>query len=299
MQNNPLHMGNEHLDSTEGVLLHGDVAKTTYIIGYIVATLGIAWAAELFGFRGGAVAQVVLLIAFFPVIVAFAFNVAQRRPARAQMTPLIHRITSRSVVFAVAYPLLFIAAAAVIVLVTGAGHISAGGLSNKLSVNSLILFLILVVVTFFLSFGEEYGWRGYLLPALTLKQGKVVATTVVGVVWAFFHIPIYYQLAAIAGVSPPALTVLNAGFVVTFAFAFSFCYYLTESILPCMLLHGIWDVTLPTVFGQGGSGIIEIDGLHLSVLLLSMGAVLVPWFITRFYKMNAAIPEVGAAPRRL
>lgn len=299
MQNSLLHMGNAHFDSTEGVLSHGDVVKTKNIIGYIVATLGIAWAVELFGFRAGAVAQVVLLIAFFPTIVAFAFNVAQRRPARAQLTPLIHRITRRSVVFALAYPLLFFAVAAVIALITGAGHISAGGLSNKLCVNSLILFLILVVVTFLLSFGEEYGWRGYLLPALTLKQGKVVATTVVGVVWGLFHTPIYYQLAAIAGVSPLALTVVSAGFVVTFAFAFSFCYYLTESILPCMLLHGIWDVTLPTVFGQGGSGIIEINGLHLSALLLVMGAVLVPWFITRFNKTNAAVCEGRAAARRL
>jgi len=289
-------MENEHLVSAEDGLSHGDVVKTKYIIGYIVATLAIAWVVELFGFRGGAVAQAVLLITFIPAIIAFAFNVAQCRPVRAQLTPLTRRITSRSVVFAVAYPLLFIAVAAVISLVTGAGHISAEGLSNKLSANSIILFLVLVVVTFLLSIGEEYGWRGYLLPALTLKQGKVVATTIVGIVWGLFHLPIYYQLAALAGANPPALTVLDAGFVVTLAFAFSFCYYLTGSILPCMLLHGIWDVTLPTAFGQGSSGIIEIDRLYLSALILVMGAVLVPWFITRFNKMNAnAVREEGTA----
>jgi len=288
-------MGNERLNSTEGCLLHDDVVKTRYIIGYIAATLAIAWAVEIFGFSGTAVAQSVLLIAFFPAIVAFAVNVIQRKPARAQLKPLTHRITGRSVVFAVAYPLLFIVAAAVITLITGVGHISAEGLSNKLNVNSLLLFLVLVAVTFLLSFGEEYGWRGYLLPALTQKQGKVAATTMVGIVWGLFHIPIYYQLAAIAGINPPTLTVLDAGFVVTFAFAFSYCYYLTESILPCMLLHGMWDVTLPTAFGQRGSGIIEIDGLYLSALLLVMGVALIPWFITRFNKMNAnALREEGA-----
>jgi len=91
-------MENEHFDSTENSLSHGDVVKTKYIIGYIVATLAIAWAVELFGFRGGAVAQAVLLITFIPAIIAFAFNVAQRRPLRAQLTPLTRRITSRSVV---------------------------------------------------------------------------------------------------------------------------------------------------------------------------------------------------------
>jgi len=63
-----------------------------------------------------------------------------------------------------------------------------------------------------------------------------------------------------------------------------------------MLLHGVWDVALPTAFGQGSSGIIEIDGLYLSALILVIGAVLVPWFITRFNKMNAnAVREEGAA----
>ena len=281
-------MGNERLNSTENCLSHDDVVEAKYIIGYIAVTLAIAWAVEIFGFSGSAGAQSVLLIAFFPAIVAFAANVIRRKPARAQLKALTHRITGRSVVFAVAYPLLFIVAAAVITLITGMGHVSAEGLSNKLSVNSLLLFLVLVAVTFLVSFGEEYGWRGYLLPTLTQKQGKVVATTMVGIVWGLFHIPIYYQLAALTGINPPTLTVLDAGFVVTFAFAFSYCYYLTESILPCMLLHGMWDVTLPTAFGQRGSGIIETDVLYLSALLLVMGVALIPWFITRFNKMSAS-----------
>ena len=281
-------MGNERLNSTENCLSHDDVVEARYIIGYIAVTLAIAWAVEIFGFSGSAGAQSVLLIAFFPAIVAFAANVIRRKPARAQLKALTHRITGRSVVFAVAYPLLFIVATAVITLITGVGHVSAEGLSNKLNVNSLLLFLVLVAVTFLVSFGEEYGWRGYLLPTLTQKQGKVAATTMVGIVWGLFHIPIYYQLAALTGINPPTLTVLDAGFVVTFAFAFSYCYYLTESILPCMLLHGMWDVTLPTAFGQRGSGIIEIDGLYLSAVLLVMGVALIPWFITRFNKMSAS-----------
>ena len=289
-------MRNERLNSTEGCLSHDDVVEAKYTIGYIAATLAIAWAVEIFGFSGTGIAQSVLLVAFFPAIVAFAVNVIQRKPARAQLKPLTHRITGRSVVFAVVYPLLFIVAAAVITLITGVGRISAEGLSNKLSVNSLVLFLVLVAVTFLLSFGEEYGWRGYLLPALTKRHGKFAATTMVGIVWGLFHIPVYYQLAAIAGINPPTLTVLDAGFVVTFAFAFSYCYYLTESILPCMLLHGMWDVILPAAFGQRGSGIIEIDGFYLSALLVAMGVALIPWFITRFNKMNAnALREEGAA----
>ena len=273
-----------------------DVVETKYIIGYITAILLITWVVEIFVFPGAAIAQFVLLIAFFPALAAFAFNVIQRKPARAQLKALTHRITGKSVVFAAAYPLLFIFAGSVIALITGVGHVSAEGLSNKLNVNSLILSLVLIVVVFLLSFGEEYGWRGYLLPALTQKRGKIVATAIVGIVWGLWHIPLYYQGAVITGINPPALTVLDVGWIVTFAFAFSYCYYLTENILPCMLLHSVWDITFPTVFGQGGSGIIEINGLYLSSLLLVMGVALIPWFIMRFNKMDAtALRDEGAA----
>ncbi|MFB9324631.1 CPBP family intramembrane glutamic endopeptidase [Paenibacillus aurantiacus] len=34
--------------------------------------------------------------------------------------------------------------------------------------------------------GEEYGWRGFLLPKLTQQLGKLRATVVVGIIWALF-----------------------------------------------------------------------------------------------------------------
>jgi len=37
--------------------------------------------------------------------------------------------------------------------------------------------------------GEEYGWRGYLLPRL-LPGGEIRATLIGGVVWAVWHLPL-------------------------------------------------------------------------------------------------------------
>ena len=44
--------------------------------------------------------------------------------------------------------------------------------------------------------GEELGWRGYLLPHLTERVGLALASLVVGLVWAVWHLPLFFALGA-------------------------------------------------------------------------------------------------------
>ncbi len=55
-------------------------------------------------------------------------------------------------------------------------------------------YLLKVVMVFFLvSLWEEIGWMGFALPRLQEKYGPLLASVVLGVLWALWHLPAYFN----------------------------------------------------------------------------------------------------------
>jgi membrane protease YdiL (CAAX protease family) len=89
---------------------------------------------------------------------------------------------------------------------------------------------------------EEPGWRGFALPRLQERYAPVSATLFLGVVWAFWHLPLLatdpsavYDFLWLAEQGPRiVLSVLN---IVGFAFLLTWMYNGTESVLLALLLH--------------------------------------------------------------
>src|SRR5215204_3923135 len=89
----------------------------------------------------------------------------------------------------------------------------------------LMLMLSALPITLF-TFGEEYGWRGYLLPRL-LPLGEIKASLLVGVIWGVWHLPLL-----LAGLNYPGVNIWLAIIVFTFvtvALSFTYTWFFVAS----------------------------------------------------------------------
>src|SRR5215203_3283393 len=56
----------------------------------------------------------------------------------------------------------------------------------------LFLPLFLLILTFTDGLGEELAWRGFALPRLLTRYNALVASVVLGVIWALWHLPLLW-----------------------------------------------------------------------------------------------------------
>lgn len=87
----------------------------------------------------------------------------------------------------------------VLVFVVLAWQIFAGDLSfseafaSDESVSRICSYILTIsasIIVFFPAFGEEWGWRGYMMPKLTELMGKPAAIVVGGILWGLWHAPL-------------------------------------------------------------------------------------------------------------
>jgi len=174
----------------------------------------------------------------------------------------------KAYLFAVLMPTGLVITTVVINYITGLGHFSAAGDTILQLVLAVVLVIPLATIS---AIGEEYGWRGYLLPRL-LQGNEIRASLIVGFVWALWHLPLL-----ITGLSFPGQPVVLAIPVFTFAivmnsFLFTWLHRLSGGILwTAALLHGtlnaLTELTSAKHYPDGNRLIVDVFGLTYAVLL--------------------------------
>jgi uncharacterized protein len=109
---------------------------------------------------------------------------------------------------------------------------------------SVWVFIPYLVIMILLGGGqEEFGWRGYALPILEDKFGIWYANSILGIIWAFWHIPLWF----IAGTSQ---TYMNFGGFILLLIGYSFILSWTRKIsghkpFSSLYVHGLFNAFIP------------------------------------------------------
>jgi membrane protease YdiL (CAAX protease family) len=110
------------------------------------------------------------------------------------------------------------------------GNLFIGSSLSLSHVPPLYMFIPFFIMKFLIDagFGEELGWRGFLLPRMQARHNALVSSIIVGIVWGVWHLPFfvidldfppYYELGQAYGVIPSLI-----GYIIFFMIPWSILY---------------------------------------------------------------------------
>jgi uncharacterized protein len=177
---------------------------------------------------------------------------------------------------ALVLPAVLVTLVIVVDVVTGWGDFTWGE-SVPLWLEYVVLAFTGVTFIAFLTLGEEYGWRGYLLPKL-LPLGEVKAAVIVGLIWGPWHAPILIAGLNFSGVNPLAAVGLFTITTVALSLIISRVFLAAGgAVLVAAVMHGSFNSysdTLTTTDHLTGNALVVTPGgaVGIGVLLLAVVA---------------------------
>jgi membrane protease YdiL (CAAX protease family) len=239
------------------------------IVLFILLAFGISWAIWLGLAAAGVSFTIRAAIGMFgPAIAATLVRLIRRdgfADAGLRLAARGRKGVIRIYIAAYVLPPILIAAGIVLALLTGIQHwalsdnlnsmakaivnqlqsagqsLPPGLAANQLALISLLsqtvlAFTLAIPFNMIFTFGEEFGWRGYLLPRLS-PLGGIMATIITGIVWGLWHAPIII----LNGYNYPGHPWLGVVMMIIFTIALSMIFgwlrFRSGSVWPSTLAH--------------------------------------------------------------
>lgn len=93
----------------------------------------------------------------------------------------------------------------------------------------------LLITMLFAGGNEEPGWRGFALPRLLTKRNPLIASLILGIIWAAWHIPVFYNQEW-GGYGVPFYWFLVNTIGLSLIMTWLYCKS-SRSVFPVMLFH--------------------------------------------------------------
>ncbi|WP_052019913.1 CPBP family intramembrane glutamic endopeptidase [Paenibacillus sp. JCM 10914] len=134
---------------------------------------------------------------------------------------------------------------------------------------------------------EEVGWRLILQPNLEKKMNFTFATLLTGVVWAIWHLPLFFMKGTNQytwNFFAFAITVIGLSFIL------AAIYKISGSIWLCILFHAIWNA-----LGES----ITTESNVLSSLVTTIVMIAVSYLVISLSKRNRKLEAVAMINHQL
>jgi len=213
-----------------------DRKKTIWrVVTFSVLVTAAAWVAPLLGGSPASPEPGFILWGTAPLLVSIIIRVATRDWSDLGAKPDIRKNIGWYLVSLLALPILMLLTLLVGVL------LSLSSVSDFSAGKFLQTFLTALPIFFIFAIFEEVGWRGYLSPKLdSLGLNRFLASAIVAVVWATWHLPYIRELTWVYS-SEDLAGFIPRFYLVCFAFSIIFgeLRNLTGTFWSAVLIHAV------------------------------------------------------------
>jgi uncharacterized protein len=143
-----------------------------------------------------------------------------------------------------------------------------------------MMFLFRFVATLLPAFGEEFGWRGYMLPRLAEKLGAKKGLLIHAFIWWFWHLPVIVGMGLnnndVSGnqfINVAVIAVISIIPSMLHAVIFAFIWSKTKSLAVVTVYHAAFDEVRDALENSVGLGALA-NNWQMIVIIITGGLLL-------------------------